>query len=340
MGRYSPYPAAPYAPSPYGYYAEQPPQPTRPGQATGTVKWYNEPKGFGFLVPAGGGADIYFKGTDVVNNTGGPLATGEVVTWEVMTATDQEAKQWAINITRRNAGYPPPTPDPRGYQQPSYAYPSRSTYADPAYPQYEPYPAYTPDPYAYSNNSDPYAAASYSSAYPSSTYSPPPVYPSSADPYRSPYPTNGAYDPYAQQPPSPTLYDPSNPTSRSGTRLPGVVKWYNEQKAFGFLCPVGSVGDVYFRGSDVNLSGGPPLKTDDAVVYDLVKANDAEGKSWAVNITRSSTPVAPSVAPTSGGGGFKRKSTTEVDGGAKRFSQARPYDNQPDAAAFNPQQPY
>ena len=89
---------------------------------------------------------------------------------------------------------------------------------------------------------------------------------------------------------------------------------------------------MYFRGTDVSLNGGPPLKTDDVVVYDLVKANDNEGKSWAVNISRSSA-AAP--APSSGGG-FKRKLTTEIDGGAKRFSQARPYDSQPDPYA----QPY
>jgi len=300
MGRspYSPYPAAPYAQQ-YGYYPTE--QPTRPGQVTGTVKWYNEPKGFGFLVPSGGGPDIYFKGTDVIGaSSGGPLATGEVVSWEIMTATDQEAKQWAINISRRAAAPAAyPAPDPR-YPQSSYAYPSRSPYPDPAYSQYEPYPAYPSDPYASYNPSDPYAAASYSSAYPAAAYpASPSPYPSSTDPYRSPYPSNGAYDPYTQpqqqQPASPTLYDPANPTSRSGSRFTGTVKWFNEQKAFGFLCPVGGVGDVYFRGSDVSLNGGPPLKTDDAVVYDLVKANDNEGKSWAVNISRSSSPA---VSPT------------------------------------------
>ncbi len=35
--------------------------------ATGTVKWFNKEKGFGFITPDGGGRDIYFQSTNIDN---------------------------------------------------------------------------------------------------------------------------------------------------------------------------------------------------------------------------------------------------------------------------------
>jgi len=64
------------------------------GGHSGIVKWYNEGKGFGFIVPNAGGLDIYFKGTDV---TGAKLNEGETVSYDLKTA---QGKQWAINVVR------------------------------------------------------------------------------------------------------------------------------------------------------------------------------------------------------------------------------------------------
>ena len=47
---------------------------------TGTVKFYNEAKGFGFITPDNGGKDLYVHSTAVQN---GPLKEGDKVEFEV-----------------------------------------------------------------------------------------------------------------------------------------------------------------------------------------------------------------------------------------------------------------
>ena len=47
---------------------------------TGTVKFYNEAKGFGFITPDNGGKDLYAHATSVTN---GPIKEGDKVTFEI-----------------------------------------------------------------------------------------------------------------------------------------------------------------------------------------------------------------------------------------------------------------
>ncbi|MDB5863575.1 MAG: cold-shock protein [Betaproteobacteria bacterium] len=64
--------------------------------ATGTVKWFNDSKGFGFITPDGGGDDL-FAHFSAINMPGfKTLSEGQKVSFEI-TAGNQGKKQ-ASNI--------------------------------------------------------------------------------------------------------------------------------------------------------------------------------------------------------------------------------------------------
>ena len=50
--------------------------------STGTVKWFNESKGFGFITPADGGADVFVHFSAVVGNGFKTLAEGQTVSFQ------------------------------------------------------------------------------------------------------------------------------------------------------------------------------------------------------------------------------------------------------------------
>lgn len=49
----------------------------------GTVKWFNDQKGFGFITPDGGGKDVFVHHSAIVMNGFRTLAEGERVSFEV-----------------------------------------------------------------------------------------------------------------------------------------------------------------------------------------------------------------------------------------------------------------
>ena len=51
--------------------------------ATGTVKWFNESKGFGFIAPSDGGADVFVHFSAIGADGFRTLAEGQSVTYEV-----------------------------------------------------------------------------------------------------------------------------------------------------------------------------------------------------------------------------------------------------------------
>lgn len=63
----------------------------------GTVKWFNDAKGFGFIVPAEGGEDVFVHHTNIIGTGFKTLAEGQQVTFEMergqkgMSATNVQA---------------------------------------------------------------------------------------------------------------------------------------------------------------------------------------------------------------------------------------------------------
>jgi CspA family cold shock protein len=69
--------------------------------ATGTVKWFNDAKGFGFIEPDGGGADVFAHFSAIAMEGFKTLKQGSRVTFEV---TEGPKGQLAQNIQAE----PPP----------------------------------------------------------------------------------------------------------------------------------------------------------------------------------------------------------------------------------------
>jgi CspA family cold shock protein len=51
--------------------------------STGTVKWFNESKGFGFITPAEGGADVFVHFSAIVGDGFKTLAEGQTVSFQI-----------------------------------------------------------------------------------------------------------------------------------------------------------------------------------------------------------------------------------------------------------------
>ncbi len=51
--------------------------------ATGTVKWFNEAKGFGFISPEDGGDDVFVHFRAIIGDGFKTLAEGQTVVYEV-----------------------------------------------------------------------------------------------------------------------------------------------------------------------------------------------------------------------------------------------------------------
>ena len=53
--------------------------------ATGTVKWFNESKGFGFIAPSDGSADVFVHFSAIEGSGFKTLAEGQQVSFETET---------------------------------------------------------------------------------------------------------------------------------------------------------------------------------------------------------------------------------------------------------------
>ncbi len=51
--------------------------------ATGTIKWFNESKGFGFIAPSDGSADVFVHFSAIVGEGFRTLTEGQTVSYDV-----------------------------------------------------------------------------------------------------------------------------------------------------------------------------------------------------------------------------------------------------------------
>ena len=63
---------------------------------TGTVKWFNDAKGFGFITPDGGGEDLFAHFSSIAASGFKTLTEGQKVSFEV--TMGNKGKQQASNI--------------------------------------------------------------------------------------------------------------------------------------------------------------------------------------------------------------------------------------------------
>jgi CspA family cold shock protein len=66
---------------------------------TGTMKWYNETKGYGFILPDNGGKDVFVHATAVERAGMRGLAEGQKVSYEVE-ADRRTGKESATNLQK------------------------------------------------------------------------------------------------------------------------------------------------------------------------------------------------------------------------------------------------
>ncbi|MBM3344532.1 MAG: cold-shock protein [Betaproteobacteria bacterium] len=68
--------------------------------ATGTVKWFNDAKGYGFITPDGGGEDLFAHFSAIQSSGFKTLKEGQKVTFDI---TDgNKGKKQASNIQAAN----------------------------------------------------------------------------------------------------------------------------------------------------------------------------------------------------------------------------------------------
>jgi CspA family cold shock protein len=65
--------------------------------ATGTVKWFNEQKGYGFIQPDSGGKDVFVHISEVERSGLRGLADGQKISYEVQ-ADRRTGKESAVDL--------------------------------------------------------------------------------------------------------------------------------------------------------------------------------------------------------------------------------------------------
>ena len=78
--------------------------------AVGTVKWFNDAKGFGFIAPDGGGTDVFAHFSAVQMEGFRTLKQGSRVSYEVVQGPKGELAQNIMPMTAETTALPTPMP--------------------------------------------------------------------------------------------------------------------------------------------------------------------------------------------------------------------------------------
>ena len=69
-------------------------------KTSGTVKWFNEAKGFGFITPEGGAKDCFVHHTAIQGQGFKTLGEGEKVEFEIVEGQKGPAAQNVVRVAR------------------------------------------------------------------------------------------------------------------------------------------------------------------------------------------------------------------------------------------------
>jgi len=83
--------------------------------ASGTVKWFNATKGFGFIQPDNGGKDVFVHISAVERAGLNGLNEGQKITYDVVNERGKDAAANLKVITRANTAKTPPGDPARGF---------------------------------------------------------------------------------------------------------------------------------------------------------------------------------------------------------------------------------
>ncbi|PSS29511.1 Glycine-rich protein [Actinidia chinensis var. chinensis] len=100
----------------------------------------------------------------------------------------------------------------------------------------------------------------------------------------------------------------------NGSRMKGVVKWFNEQKGFGFITPDDGGEDLFVHQSSIQSEGFRSLGDGESVEF--VIDSDDSGRTKAVDVTGPNGALVQGSSRGGGGGGGR-------GGGGYGFSSER-----------------